>query len=423
MTRPTARGLSLLVVAIATYIAARILGTWELYLLSFAFVAALFVSWLLVLVSGRRLRVVRVLTPEQPVVGDPLLLSFRAKNGSLLPGLQVRLPHAVGDLGDRDRAVDFESLGPRAERVATSGPWPARRGVHRLPALLAVAEDPLGLVRVRRQLGDAIEFTVFPRLIHLRSCALLVGAGQRREVGRGGLAALGGYEFRGIRPHNPGEPLSHVDWKSTAKTGNLMLRETEDPSSSDVTLLLEGAASFVVGEPPETNFELAVEVAGSIAAFALRAGRGVSLLLHESGWGQLRLTADANGHHRLLENLARTEPHRSVRLGPSLRVLLASGGLRLRTQVLRTHSLTLVVLSLDRELVRAVIALREEGRQVSVVYVAPDSFTSAPPGAESRNLALALTSAGVPCLRVNRGDDLGSVLSLAHREGLYARPV
>ena len=285
MTRPTARGLSLLVVAMATYLAARILGTWELYLLSFAFVAALFVSWVLVLVSGRRLRVVRVLTPEQPVVGDPLLLSFRVKNGSLLPGLQVRLPHAVGDLGDRDRAVDFESLGPRAERVATSGPWPARRGVHRLPALLAEAEDPLGLVRVRRRLGDAIEFTVFPRLTHLRSCALLVGAGQRREVGRGGLAALGGYEFRGIRPHNPGEPLSHVDWKSTAKTGNLMLRETEDPASSDVTLLLEGAASFVVGEPPDTNFELAVEVAGSIAAFALRAGRGVSLLLHERDWG------------------------------------------------------------------------------------------------------------------------------------------
>ena len=111
-----------------------------------------------------------------------------------------------------------------------------------------------------------------------------------------------------------------------------------------------------------------------------------------------------------------------MRLGPSLRVLLASGGSRLRTQVLRTHSLTLVVLSLDRELVRAVIALREEGRQVSVVYVAPDSFTSAPPGAERRNLALALTSAGVPCLTVNRGDDLGSVLSLPRREGLYARP-
>jgi len=422
MTRPTARGLSLLVVAIATYLAARILGTWELYLLSFAFVAALFVSWVLVLGGGRKLSVVRTLTPEQPVAGDSLLVSFRLKSGSLLPGLQVRLPHAAGDLGERDGTVDFESLGPRAERVATSGPWPARRGVHRLPELLAVAEDPLGLVRVRRRLDGAAEFTVFPRLTPLRSCALLPGNGQRREISRGRLAALGGYEFRGIRPHNPGEPLSHVDWKSTAKTGTLMLRETEDPASSDVTLLLEGAASSVVGELPETNFELAIEVAGSIAAFALRTGRGVSLLLHERGWGQERLTADTSGHQRLLESLARAEPHGTLRLGPSLRMLLAGGGSRLRAQVLRTHSLTLVVLSLDRELVRSVIALREEGRQVSVVHVAPDAFTSAPPAAESRNLALALTSAGVPCLTVDRGDDLGGVLSLPLREGLYARP-
>ena len=422
MTRPTARGLSLLVVAVATYLAARILGTWELYLLSFAFVAALFVSWVLVVTSGRRLEVVRTLTPERPVAGDPLLLSFRVRNGSLLPGLQVRLPHAAGDLGDRDRAVDFESLAPRAERVATSGPRPARRGVHHLPALLAEAEDPLGLMRVRRRLGDAVEFTVYPRLTHLRSCALLVGAGQRREVGRGGLAALTGYEFRGIRPHNPGEPLSHVDWKATAKTGNLMLRETEDPASSDVTLLLDGAAPFVVGEPPETNFELAVEVAGSIAAFALRAGRGVTVLLHEHDWGHVRLSADAGGQHRLLESLARAEPHRSLRLGPSLRVLLASGGSRLRTHVLKSHTLTLIVLSLDRELVRSLIALREEGRQVSVVHIAADSFTSASPVAEGRSLALALTTAGVPCLTVKRGDDLGSVLSLPRREGLYARP-
>ena len=202
-----------------------------------------------------------------------------------------------------------------------------------------------------------------------------------------------------------------------------MLRETEDPAGSDVALLLEGAASSVVGEPPETNFELAVEVAGSIAEFALRAGRSVSLLLHERDWGQVRLTADADGRHRLLESLARAEPHGTLRLGPSLRVLLASGGSRLRTQVLRANSLTLVVLSLDSELVRAVIALREEGRQVSVVYVAPDAFTSAPPRAETQSLTLALTTAGVPCLTVNGGDDLGSVLSLPRREGLYARPV
>lgn len=407
MTLPTARGWSLLGVAVVTYLFARLLGTWELYLLSFAFMAALLVSWVLVRTAGRRLTVARTLTPERPTAGESLLLSFRAANHSLLPGLQVRLAGAAGDLGEPDRAVDFESLGPRAERVATAGPLPARRGVHRLPALLAEAEDPLGLVSTRRRLGDELEFTVYPRLTHLRSCLLFAGLGERREAGRSGLAALAGLDFRGIRPHNPGEPLSHVDWKATAKTGSLMLRETDDPASGDVTVLLEGGSSSVVGELPETNFELAVQAAGSLAAYALRTGRGVTLLLHQRDWGQTRLSADAAGHQRLLETLARAEPHASLRLGPSLRVLLAG-----RASLLKTQALTLVVLSLDRELVRAVIALRDEGRQVSVLHVAPDSFTSAPRTAEVQSLLLSLASAGVPCLTVNRGDDLRSVLSL-----------
>ncbi|HJW75655.1 MAG TPA: DUF58 domain-containing protein [Thermoleophilia bacterium] len=423
MTRPTTRGAGLLVVALATYLAARILGTWELYLLSFAFVAALLVSLALVVLAGRRLTAVRSLSPERPVAGEPLQVSLRVRNGSLVPGLQVTLPHAAGDLDDADRPVDFASLGPRAERVATAGPWPARRGVHRLPALVAEAEDPLGLVRTRREVGGALEVTVYPRLALLRSCGLFAGSGGLREPGRGGLVALGGLEFRGIRPHNPGEPLSHVDWKATAKTGNLMLRETEDPASGDVAVLLEGAASCVVGELPETNFELAVQVAGSLAAYTLRAGRGVTLLMHERDWGQTRFSADADGRQRLLESLARAEPHGPLRLGPSLRVLLASGSSSLRRQVARTQALTLVLLSVDRELVRAVVSLREEGRLVSVVYIAPDSFTSAPPATDAQGLLLWLASAGVPCLTVRRGDDLGVVLSLPSAEAHHARPV
>jgi hypothetical protein len=105
-----------------------------------------------------------------------------------------------------------------------------------------------------------------------------------------------------------------------------------------------------------------------------------------------------------------------------MRVLLASGGTLLRSETLRAQALILVVLSLDRELARAAVALREEGREVAVIHVAPDSFTSAPPTVESRNLALSLVSAGVPCLTVQRDDDLASVLASPRRDGLHARP-
>ena len=407
MTRPTARGTALLAVAVATYLAARIVGTWELYFMAFAFLAAVGVCWTLVLATAPHLHVVRTVTPGRPVAGDPVVLSFRVRNGSLVPGLQVTLVDATGELGGRDCFIEVESLGSRSERVAKSGPWLARRGIHRLPALMTVAEDPLGLVRARRRLGNTFGLTVSPRLAHLSSCALYAGMGTRRAGRRRRLPTVDASEFRGIRPHNPGEPLNRVDWKATAKTGSLMLREMEDATDGGVAVLLNGAAPCVVGEPPETNFEVAVQAAGSIADYALRSGHPVTLLLPENEWRPIRLSPDAESRRRLLAILAGATPRGLSQLGPSLRALVANTRLSARTQ-----SLTLVVLSLDRGLVRALVALQEEGSHVSVVHVADGPLAGPASTAESLNLRQALSAAGVHYLAVRRGDDLCAALSI-----------
>jgi uncharacterized protein (DUF58 family) len=412
VTRPTTRGLGILVVALATYLAARMLGTWELYLLSLTLLAAFVVAWVLVRGTARRLEAERMVVPDRPVAGDELRIALSVRNRSLLPGPQVTLEAAAGGFGD-DR-LELESMGSFAVREVIAGPFAARRGLHRLPPLRAAVEDPLGLARARRRLGEPQEVTVYPRLERLRSCALLTDLGSTRDGRRHGLPTLGGSEFRSVRPHNPGEPLSHIDWKATARTGALMLREMDEPSSGDLAVLLDGSSSEVLGELPDTNFELAVRVVGSLADFALRAGRTVTLLEQGLGWQQVRLTPDAGGRRALLESLARAELHGSSRLGPSLRALLGRGG-----PLVRTHALMLVVLSLDRELVHAVTSLRAQGIAASVVHVVGSSFvaTSAPrraagADAETRGLMLALAAAGVRCLGLERGDDLRAVLGV-----------
>jgi uncharacterized protein (DUF58 family) len=407
VTRPTARGVGLLAVAVGTYLAARVVGTWELYFLAFAFVAAVGVCWALVLTTARRLQVERSATPAQPVAGDPLTLRFRVKNGSVFPGLQVTLVDATGDLGGPGRFIEVESLGPRSDRVATSGPWPARRGIHRLSPQIAVAEDPLGLVRARRRLGETLNLTVSPRLTHLSTCALYAGMGLRRAGRRRRLPTVDASELRGIRPHNPGEPLNRVDWKATAKTGNLMLREMEDATDGGVAVLLNGAAASVAGELPETTFEVAVRAAGSIADFALRSGHPVTLLVPENDWRPIRLSPDAESRRRLLAILAGASPRGLAQLGPSLRTLV--GGDRSRA---RMQSLTVVVLSLDRGLVRAAAALQEEGTPVSIVHVADDSRAPSVATAEDQSLRRALSAAGVHYIPLRRGDDLAAALSI-----------
>ena len=413
--RPTARGLALLGVAFVTYVAARIVGTWELYFLAFAFLAAVGVCWVLVAATIRHLEVVRTISPEQPVAGDPLVLSFRVKNGSRLPGLQVTLVDVGGILGGPDRSIDVESLGSRSERVAALGPWPARRGIHRLAAQTVAAEDPLGLVRGRRLFGDTLALTVSPRLAHLASCDLYAGMGVRRAGRSRRLPTVDASEFRSIRPHNPGEPLNRVDWKATAKTGTLMLRELEDVADGGVAVLFNGPPSHLAGELPETNFEVGVQVAGSIADCSLRSGHRVTLLLPDHEWRPVRLSPDAESRRRLLAILAGTSPGGPSQLGPSLRALAA--GTR---KSARTRSLILVVLSLDRSLARAAAALQEEGLPVSVVHVAVGRSEAVAAVGDDLDLRRSLAAAGVHYIAVHRAEDLNAALSI-RAEGRRAR--
>ena len=403
--------------AAATYLAARILGTWELYLLAFAFLATVLVSWLLVIATGRKLTGTRTLQPSQPTAGQALTVTFRVRNGSQVPGLQVVLPDATGDLSASPADIEFPSLGSLQERALASAPLSAPRGVHHLPALSALAEDPLGLIRLRRRVAEPLDVTVYPRLVDLASCALFADLGTYRGLGPRGAARHGATEFRGIRAHQPGEPLNHIDWKATAKTGSLMIREMDDPESGDVAVVLDGTAALVVGEGSQTSFELAVRAAGSVADYVLCAGRSVSLLLHDGRWQHASLAPDIDGRRRLLDALAVVRPNARAPLSGTLLKLQGGGG---RLAPIRT--LVLVALSLDRDLVRAVLALHHQGLRVSLIHVDAGSFApprfvprhGGAPIAVSRgdpDLPLTLAAAGVVCLSLQAGDDLRTSLS------------
>jgi uncharacterized protein (DUF58 family) len=193
-----------------------------------------------------------------------------------------------------------------------------------------------------------------------------------------------------------------------------MLREMEEPAGSDVTLLLDVPSALAAGAAPETNVELAVEAAGAIADFALRAGRTVTMLLPQDEWRRSRLTPGVDGQALLPESLARVAPHRSNRLGSSLRALLGGGGRRAG----RLEAIVLVVLALDADLEHVLLRLRDEGRQVALVHVDGASFgsrTSAP--REEESLHATLAAVGVRTVTLHRGDDLSSALALGLPRG------
>lgn len=451
MPRPTARGYALLGLAVAVYVAARVLGTWELYLLAFAFVATFIVSWLLVALTGRRVGVERQITPVRPTAGDEPEMALSVRNGSFLISPRLMLRNRLEGLAHEDLEIEVESMGPKVLRKIQARLAEVNRGVHVLRPTESLAEDPLGVVGARHRVSETLSVTVYPRIVPLESCALYPEMGLRPDrIDQRGLPTPGASEFRGIRPHQPGEPLSHVDWKSTAKTGVLMLRETDEPAGGDITLILDGTAALVVGEVPQTNYELAVSAVGSVADYALRAGRNVNLLLHERVCRQIRLTPDGAGRRALLETLAEAEPSASASLITALGHLHGGG-----SHLLRAQGVTIVGMSLDRPLVKALSTLRARVVRMTFLYVPGRSFarttgglSTIPPflpprgeapelrrgraaesgadprfqeydreqddvlSGEDRALLLALDSAGVPSITLERDADLVRALGL-----------
>jgi hypothetical protein len=177
---------------------------------------------------------------------------------------------------------------------------------------------------------------------------------------------------------------------------------------------------------------LAVQAAGSVADFVLRAGRGVSLIRHERYWQQERLTADGAGRRALMQALAEARADASAPLAAALRRLRTGGA-----GLLRAESVTVVSMSLDATLARAFLDLRETGVRLAFLYVAPISFLEPAPealsyllpflppredvekkplapvlSAETRSLLMSLSAAGIPCLTLDRGDDLVRRLSM-----------
>ena len=197
--------------------------------------------------------------------------------------------------------------------------------------------------------------------------------------------------------------LNRVDWKSTANTGSLMLREMEAATDDEVTLLLNAAAADIAGDGPDTTFEIAVQAAGAMAAHELRSGHSVTLLLPDRGWRPMRLSPDAKSLRRLLGALAETGPNGLSRLGPSLRAIVAD-----RRPNARRRVVTLVVLKLDDGLVNALVRLRATGLPVSIVHVVDEPVADS---LEARGLRRALTAAGIRYVSVGRTDDLQLALS------------
>ena len=296
----TTRGRSFLAAAVAAAISAGILGEKDLLRVAVLLAVLPLLAAAYVGRSRYKLACNRSLEPHRVPVGASSRVVLRLQNLSRLPTgtllLEDRLPYA---LGSRPRVV-LERLGAHQ---ASSVAYTVRadvRGRYEVGPLVIRLTDPFGLCELTRSFPSTDHLTVIPQVTPLPSVRLpgeYAGSGDSRARS----VAVHGEDDAATREYRMGDDLRRVHWKSTARTGELMVRREEQPWESRATVVLDTRAGGHRGEGPTASFEWAVSAAASIAVHLREAGYKLRLV---TGNGADVGATEAGGEGLLLDHLA-----------------------------------------------------------------------------------------------------------------------
>ena len=124
-------------------------------------------------------------------------------------------------------------------------------------------ETFIGLVEKEAIYSSPLKITVFPRYHELAYSDL------DRVFNQGAVVSTKKTQrehsvVSGVREYQPGDQLSWINWKATARTSEIMTKEFEVQKNRDVFIMLD--------EKPSDLFEESIEMAASLAHAMLKKG-------------------------------------------------------------------------------------------------------------------------------------------------------
>ena len=159
-----------------------------------------------------------------------------------------------------------------------------RRGRYTSATAVLEAAAPLGLFVHRRRYDLPLPVTVYPAYYEMGG--VLVTSDVSAEDGQM-VKANAASDFYGSREYQRGDPLRHIHWRNTARLGQFVVKEFEEPSQGSIAVAFETVRDWGMGK--ETTVEYAIKIAASLARHSGDSGRTIDILagpapLLRAGW-------------------------------------------------------------------------------------------------------------------------------------------
>ena len=295
------RGRIFIAVGVLSLLAGLLLGVLDLQRVGVLLLVLPIPAWLAVRQARAGLRIGHAVSPTRVVVGDSAEVRLVLSNPQALGTGPLRITETVPG----GRPLRFSVAGVRGrQRRTVAYPLPQlRRGRYTVGPTSVIASDPFGLVTADTRSTDTAQLWVQPKTVALAPLTLPI-------AWRDGAATLshsvgsGGSDDASVREFRHGDDLRKIHWRSTAKTGSLMVRQEDRPWHGESLVLLDTRALAYPVLPHEDEspaLEWAITAAASIGCHLAERGRRVTVV---TGSGQVA----HNEVMPVLDMLAETTP-------------------------------------------------------------------------------------------------------------------
>lgn len=299
-------------------------------------------------------------------VGDKLRVTYTLRNASRIAKLWLEIHNPTTLPGGLPgRAI---TLAGRSERSWLIRIPLARRGHFRIEPLHIRTGDPFGFFEASATVGQGVSVVVYPRLEPLPRWRLPAAALEGSQVSPVRTLQTTPLATT-VRPYAPGDSMNRIHWKSTARHGEIQVKEFDLEQTADAWIVLDLQRGIQTGKGDESTVEAAVRAAASIADKALQENRSVGMTVNVGRTAFLPPDRGSRQHLKIMQLLASVEADGSA---PLVETLIATVG-RLR----RGMTAVIITPSLDPSWVRPLAALRTRGVACVVLTLDAAAFEQA----------------------------------------------
>jgi uncharacterized protein (DUF58 family) len=368
--------------------------------------------------------------------GDTFEEHFELANESRLGKLWVELSNE-SNMPNSHGSRLLTMVGRKQKRTHIARTWLFRRGGYKLGPTRLVSGDPFGLFRTEKLFPAEHSLVVLPIIYEISSFLAPPGLLPGGQVIRRKALDITPHAS-GVREYVPGDPMKRIHWPSTARRGQLIVKEFEQDPHAEVWLFLDAQHGVHIEKPtttpepymdgwlldrrpkfelPPSTLEYAVSITASLAHYYLRQPRAVGLVAAAPQFEIIPAERSERQEGKILETLAFIEAEGVLSIAG---LVAAQAG-----QLPQGSSAILVTPTVYPELVSAVDDLQRRSMRPVVVLLIADSFGGKKGGEKLYN---ALLERNVPVCRIYAGADLSVELSsfssyLITQEPIWQRPL